>query len=170
MRPSRTMMTRLLAFSCATPIFLLATTIRAADPAAVDQPGNVAIQYRLTKLVYERAHRTTFWLEIDSKRKGLSAKAVCDLREDGTGVGRFPLEQITPQENPDALGFRISCLNDDFIEDTIIHVLIRDESTGETVHGARIRLKDAKPRADNKSPADTSAIPVVDEAAKREHR
>ncbi|MEZ6134471.1 MAG: hypothetical protein R3C53_06140 [Pirellulaceae bacterium] len=144
----------------ATTIFLLATTISADDPKSTDKSKTAAIQFRLTKLVYERAHRTTFWIEMESEQKGLRVTAVCDLRKDGMGVGRFPLQQVESKEKCDAVTFRISCLHEDFIEDTVVHVLVRDEATGKTIESNRLRLKDAEPA--RRPSVSEEAIPEVD--------
>ena len=132
-------------FVSATAVFLLATTASAAEPKSTIKSDNVAIQLRLTKLIYERAHRTTFWIEMESEQGGRRVKAVCDLRNDGVGVGRFPLEQVASRENADAIWFRIGCLHNDFVEDTVVHLLVRDEAFGKTVEDATIRLKNAVP-------------------------
>lgn len=147
-------------FVSATAIFLLATPISAADSESTIKSGKAAIQFRLTKLVYERACKTTFWIEMQSEQKGLRVKAVCDLRKDGVGVGRFPLEQVSSRENADAVCFRIGCLHDDFVEDTVVHVLVRDEATGKTIESNRLRLKDAEPA--RRPSVSEEAIPDVD--------
>lgn len=146
----------------ATAIFLLSTPISGSDPESTIKSDNVAIQFRLTKLVYERAHRTTFWIEMKADRMGLGVSAVCDLRKDGVGVGRFPLEQVESKEEGNAVTFRISCLQDEFIEDTVVHVSVRDEATGKTIESNRLRLKDAE--SARRPSASAEAIPEVDEA------
>ncbi|TWT41302.1 hypothetical protein KOR42_48420 [Thalassoglobus neptunius] len=149
-------------FVSATAVFLLATTTSAADAESTIKSDNVTTQFRLTKLVYERAHRTTFWIEMESARKGLHVRGVCDLRKDGVGVGRFPLEQVGARQNTDATCFRISCLHDDFVEDTVVHVLVRDEATGKSIYGTKIRLKDAE--SVRKGIESLKTLPDTDEA------
>ena len=131
-------------FLSATTILLPATAIRAERPTSAETSGSEAIQFKLTEFVHRGAQRTTFRLHIEKKRQGLSVTAGCDLRRDGKGVGRFPLASVASVENPNTLSFRISCLHDDFVEDTIIHLLVRDEATGKSVDRARIRLTDAE--------------------------
>ena len=152
-------------FAIVACVAFLAATRFAGSPVWADESEAAAFSFKLTKGVYKGAKRTTFRLDVETKRKGLIAQATCDLRKDGMGVGRFPLERMESNEDPEAQSFRISCLHDDFVEDTIIHVLARDESTGKSVGGARILLKDAEPREDKKMSPAVSATSDVDEAS-----
>ena len=75
-------------------------------------------------------------------------------------LAAFLWGKFESKEKGNAVTFRISCLHDDFIEDSVVHVLVRDEATGKTIESNRLRLKDAEPT--RRPSMSEEAIPAVE--------
>jgi hypothetical protein len=102
-----------------------------------------AITCELFKHEYTQAARTSFWLDITAERPRITVTAICDLRYEGHGIGRFPLRQTGSTKEDSPLRFRVQCLVDDFVTDSVIHVNVRDDATGKGISLITVKLRDA---------------------------
>ena len=101
------------------------------------------ITYKLSKHDYPRAGRATFWLDIKAERPHLTVTALCDLRKEKYGIGRFPLRQLKTTNEDRPLRFGVQCLSEDFVTDSLIRVVISDDATGKLIARIKVQLRDA---------------------------
>ena len=122
-----------------------AALLLGADDATGVADGKNPCTYKLSKLEFNSAGRTTFTLDVKPKRPDLVVTAWCTLQDEQQSIGRFALGNVQADAADGAVKFRIACLAKAYIDKSTIRVEIRDKKTNQQVAALELFLRDAVP-------------------------
>ena len=99
--------------------------------------------HNLSRHEFPNAGRSSFTLDIQTKQPHVTVVVWCRLQKDKQLVGQFRLER-TETKDEDEIRYRVSCLMDEYITDSKLHVAIRDNATGKNIGGITLPLRNAE--------------------------
>jgi hypothetical protein len=136
-------------------ILALAMWVRAAPTEekssdSVRSEPRSMLEYELLRTPQRKHERTTIWLYVKPQREEVSVTARLHLCKGGEDLGRFPLQRLDKEKgrvlsakDDGRILFMAECLAEEFVQESFLHLTVKDERSGTQLPGVRISLKDA---------------------------